>query len=134
MLRDPRPLWAALLFGLVLAAAGQARGAEPVSSAISTAAEASKVVCSTPCAIRSGYMTLAGGDVGFLMAFDAASAPVDGPVTPRECIYVAGPGTVAFDFGPKYEMYKTGLTLVFSTTGCFTKTAAAVAYFRVEKN
>lgn len=68
-----------------------------------------------------------GASAGFLMVFDAVSAPADGVVTPIDVITVAANATVS-------KMYPTplrgavGLTLVFSTTGPFSKTASATAF------
>ena len=67
---------------------------------------------------------------GYVMLFNATSAPADGAVTPTKCIYLgAAPSTVAISWrsGPA-SYYSTGITAVFSTTGCFTKTASATAF------
>jgi hypothetical protein len=64
------------------------------------------------------------------MLFNTTSAPADGGVTPTECVPVpANMATgVAFSGLPP-ETYNIGITAVFSTTGCFTKTASATAFF-----
>ena len=127
----------ALLMGMLLAVAG-ARAAETITSQVSASAESSHVFCDAtgtapvhkaPCFIRSLSVTT-GASAGFLMLFNAVSAPVDGAVTPRECVAVPATSTVALDFGETSEPYVTGLTAVFSTTGCFAKTASATAYFK----
>lgn len=67
---------------------------------------------------------------GYVLLFNASSAPADGAVTPTKCIYLgAAPATVAISWrsGPA-AYYSTGITVVFSTTGCFTKTASATAF------
>jgi hypothetical protein len=76
-----------------------------------------------------GWRVVAGASAGFVLMFDAISAPADGAVTPKDCVPVAANGTVGerLDIGDRYT---TGITIVFSTTGCFTKTASATAFIR----
>lgn len=70
---------------------------------------------------------VAGASAGFLMVFNATAAPADGAVTPQICRPVAANGVVdvLYDIPNRFS---TGITAVFSTTGCFTKTASATAY------
>lgn len=64
---------------------------------------------------------------GYVMVFNATSAPVDGAVTPALCFYTSGaPGSVAFAVN---TYFSTGIVLVYSSTGCLTKTASAQAIF-----
>lgn len=125
-------------FVVGLSFAFPAVAAETIPAMVSTAAEASHVFCDAtgsastrkaPCFLRSLYVTT-GAAAGFLMTFNAVSAPADGVVTPIECIQVAATSTVALDLGQTNEPYATGLTAVFSTTGCFNKTGSATAYFK----
>ncbi len=78
------------------------------------------------------WRVTAGASAGYVMVFDAAAKPADGVVAPLDCVPVAANASV---IGPTSvipaERYLTALTLVFSTTGCFTKTESATAYFRV---
>lgn len=106
----------------------------------SSAAESSHVFCDgtgtapvrkAPCVLRSMYVTPS-TTAGYLMTFNATSAPVDGAVTPVECIAVPASTTMSFDFGNNAQAYTTGLVAVFSTTGCFTKTASATAFFKAQ--
>jgi hypothetical protein len=124
-----------LLLGLAIAS--QAYAAENIKSAVSAAAESSHVFCDAtgaspvhkaPCFIRSLYVTT-GATAGYLMTFNAVSAPVNGAVTPVMCIAVPANSTWAIDFGETSEQYVTGMTAVFSTTGCFTQTLSATAFF-----
>lgn len=113
--------------------------AETIIPAFSAAAESSHVLCDAtgtapvrkaPCFFRSVYVTT-GATAGYLMTFNAVSAPVDGAVTPRECIVAPANSTVSLIFSDEtQEPYVTGLTVVFSSTGCFTKTASATAFFK----
>ena len=133
-----RRIIATLAFALGLSCAIPGWAAENIKSDRSTAAEASHVFCDAtgaspvhkaPCFLRSLYVT-AGAAAGYLMTFDAVSAPADGAVTPVECIAVAANQTGSLDFGETAEQYVTGLTAVFSTTGCFSKTGSATAFFK----
>lgn len=111
---------------------------ETVPSLFSGAAESNHVFCDAtgtanvshkaPCVLRSLYVTT-GAVAGYLMIFNAVSAPVDGAVLPTACVIAPANNTVSLDFGGTGDLYKTGLTAVFSTTGCFTKTASATAFF-----
>lgn len=128
----------ALAFAVGLSCALPVWAAENIKSAVSGSAESSHVFCDAtgtapvhkaPCFIRSLYVTT-GAAAGYLMTFNAVSAPIDGAVTPTECIAVGANQTISLDFGETAEQYVTGLTAVFSTTGCFTKTASATAFFK----
>ncbi len=74
------------------------------------------------------YQVTTGAAAGYVLIFDATSAPADGAVTPKKCVAVAANSTVGVGMNPP-EAYATGITAVFSTTGCFTKTASATATF-----
>ncbi len=93
----------------------------------SGSAEASKVFKASAGNLYA-YQVTTGATAGYVMIFDAASAPVDGAVTPKKCVAVAANSTVGVTNDPP-EAYATGITAVFSTTGCFTKTASATAMF-----
>ncbi len=74
------------------------------------------------------YQVTTGAAPGYVMLFNATSAPVDGAVTPVKCVAVPAGTTVGVSNNPP-EAFSTGITAVFSTTGCFTKTASATAMF-----
>ena len=63
---------------------------------------------------------------GYLMLFNATSAPADGAVTPQSCTNVPANQTVEIDHLIP-DRFTTGITAVYSSTGCFTKTASATA-------
>ena len=69
-----------------------------------------------------------GATAGYLMVFNATSAPIDGAVTPAYCAQVPANNTGAFEWAIPAR-YSTGITAVFSSTGCFSKTASATAAF-----
>lgn len=68
---------------------------------------------------------------GFLMVFNAITPPADGTVTPIRCIAATGAGSLFYatlPLGAIPEFYSTGVTAVYSSTGCFTKTISATAF------
>ncbi|MDE2106108.1 MAG: hypothetical protein KGL39_53290 [Patescibacteria group bacterium] len=106
--------------------AGAAAG---ITSVVSSAAESGHVFKASAGNLYSAYVTT-GSTAGFLMIFNATSAPADGAVTPIHCIQAPANQTVSLSFNPgPAEVFSTGITAVFSTTGCFTKTASATAFF-----
>lgn len=134
-----RALIRALALAVALSCALPVQAAETIIPAFSAAAESSHVLCDAtgtapvhkaPCNLRSVYVTT-GAVAGYLMTFNAVSAPVDGAVTPRDCIVVPANSTVSLIYDDMtQESFNTGLTAVFSSTGCFTKTASATAFFK----
>lgn len=68
---------------------------------------------------------------GFLMTFNATSIPANGAVNPVECIQIPAGSAAAISFdGAPPDYYSTGIVAVFSSTGPFTKTASATAFFK----
>jgi len=78
-----------------------------------------------------GFNIVTGASAGYLMIFDATSAPADGAVTPKRCIAIAANTSIDRTFG-KPIRFTSGITLVFSTTGPYTKTASATAFLAGE--
>lgn len=77
-----------------------------------------------------GACITTGATAGFMMVFNATSAPADGAVTPTEWLQIAANATACLSYGSgPPNAYATGITLVFSSTGPFTKTASATAAF-----
>lgn len=64
---------------------------------------------------------------GFVMLFDATSAPADGVVTPVECYPIVLGGNVVMDYNIPLG-FANGMVIVVSSTGCFIKTSSAVAF------
>ncbi len=103
---------------------GATTGIAPVRS---TSAESAKVFKSSAGNLYA-YQVTTGASAGYVLLFNATSAPIDGAVTPVKCVSVAANSTVGVSMNPP-EYFSTGITAVFSTTGCFTKTASATAMF-----
>lgn len=97
---------------------------------VSTSAESNHVICSGACNLY-GWLVTNGATPGYVMVFNATSAPSDGAVTPTMCVSVpSANSSVSYNNGTLPSRYSTGVTIVFSTTGCFTKTASATAYIQ----
>jgi hypothetical protein len=109
-----------------LATASATAGVTPV---VSAALESSHVFKGSAGNLYSVVVTT-GASAGFLMIFDATSAPSNGAVTPKQCVRAPANSTVALSFNGPPETYAAGITAVFSTgANCFTKTASATAFF-----
>lgn len=70
-----------------------------------------------------------GGTAGYLMGFNATTAPADGAVTPSLCRVIAANSSLSVSYADMPARWGTGITFVFSSTGCFAKTASATAFF-----
>lgn len=114
--------------GVVLAPSSEALAAAVPSTAV-VAAEACRVLQASATNVYKVTVAI-GATSGYVMIFNATSAPVDGAVTPAWApVYVASNGTSGWadiPFEPPLRL-GTGATVCFSTTGLFTKTASATA-------
>lgn len=114
---------------LYVAPLPSATAASGITPVVSTSAESGHVLKASAGNLYSLTTTTA-GTAGYVMVFNAISAPGDGAVTPIECVVVAANSTVSINYNPgPPSVYGTGITAVFSSTGCFTKTASATAFF-----
>lgn len=105
----------------------------PISN--TTAAFASTTVPAQSLSVGGSHvllgLTVTAPSSGYVLVFDATSAPADGPVVPAGCWYVPPPvsvgqsATLSMANTPLGVATVTGITVVFSTTGCFTKTGSA---------
>lgn len=99
---------------------------------VSAAAEANHVLKATPGNLYYLRAT-SGANAGYVLVFNAAAAPADGAAqTPVLCEKLAANSSLAvFDLSYPYY-FSTGIVVSFSTTGCFTKTADATAFFSAQ--
>lgn len=98
-----------------------------------TAAAASSLVLKAAAGVLYGFQVTTGASAGYVMVFDATSAPADGAVTPVKCYSVPATTTMAASWGSSPLTFATGITVVFSTgANCFTKTASATAFISGE--
>lgn len=112
-----------LTTGVPSSAAGA--GTTPV---VSTAAEASHVLKAGAGNLYRIAVTT-GATAGYLLVFNATSAPANGAVTPLLCRQVAANSSLEVDHAAAPDRYATGITAAFSSTGCFTLTTSATAMF-----
>lgn len=112
-----------VLFALFLPHKGHAQTVgNPTALAQSTTLESSHVFKST----GPGYLYSLGATTsaaGWLMVFNAVAAPSNGAVAPVNCFQI-GANTSAVYLYPLPVPFTTGITAVFSSTGCFSLTAA----------
>lgn len=97
-----------------------------------TSAVASSLIVKAAAGNLYHWTVTSGASAGFVMIFDATSAPADGAVTPKECVVVAANSTVRDAQADIPDRFTTGITIVFSTTGCFSKTASATAFIKAD--
>lgn len=97
-----------------------------------TAAVAGSVVGKASAGNLYGVNVTSGASAGFVMVFNATSAPADGAVTPVKCLPVAANSGFEWNFRDMPVALSTGVTVVFSTTGCFLKTISATAFISVD--
>lgn len=105
--------------------------AVPGTPIVSSVLEGSHVLKAAPGCILSGYVTIDSTTAGWLMLFNSATVPADGAVTPQDCIYInTAPGSIGLNWAPlPPEWFSVGISVAFSSTGCFTKTVSAHAFF-----
>lgn len=101
-------------------------GAIGLASIRTTVLASSLVLKNSPGNLYDTYVT-AGATPGFLMLFDSIAPPGDGAVVPVECFVIPASVTTRFNFNPP-RVYGTGITMVFSSTGPYTKTASATVF------
>lgn len=95
----------------------------PVSTG---AAAASLVVKAAPGTLYAAEVGSTSAS-GWLMLFNTTSAPADGAVTPLKAFQVAANTSARLAFSTPLT-FSAGITLVFSSTGPFTKTASITAF------
>jgi hypothetical protein len=86
------------------------------------------VVLKTVGARLYGVNVVSGASAGYVMIFDAPAVPADGAVVPAYCLPLAANTGLDASFRAAPINFVTGISVAFSTTGCYTKTASATAY------
>lgn len=125
-----------LLTLLILAALfAQPAGAQnpigqPLVVTQSAAMENSHVLKNAPGLLYSLAATTS-GPAGYVMVDNATALPADGAVTPVLCYSIPSNGTFNLPISHPIP-FSTGITAVFSTTGCTTQTKSASAFFQAQ--
>ena len=104
-----------------------------VAAKSTTVASSSLIVKATTGSLYSFTVT-AGSSAGYVMLFNSVTVPADGTVTPVYCFPVAANSTFSQSYGGTPVALNNGIVIVFSTTGCFTKTASATAFLAAQVN
>lgn len=100
-----------------------------LASSVTSADAGSLTALAAPGNLYEWQVTTA-GTAGYVLIFNATAAPADGSVTPVQCVAVAANSTVGASMHTLPERMTVGAVIVFSSTGCFTKTASATAFIR----
>lgn len=102
----------------------------PAATPVNSAALESSHVFKATTGTLFGLSVTATSAAGYVLIYNSTTAPADGAVTPVACYYIpSAPGTVGIAFTPFPLKMSTGIVAVFSTTGCFTQTGSATAFF-----
>ncbi len=89
-------------------------------------AAASRVIKASPGNFY-GYNVTSGASAGYILIYNALTAPADGTVTPVLSLPLAANTGVDTSYRTP-EYFSVGIVIVFSTTGCFSQTASATAF------
>lgn len=108
----------------------------PIPAVKSSSAETSHVIKST-CDSVAGcrlvdFSVTSGAASGFVLVLDATADPGNGSVAPVKCFQMGANSTIGVSWAANPLKLTNGVVLVFSTTGCFTETQSATAYFSAE--
>lgn len=104
-----------------------AAAAAGVTTVASTAVSGGLVIKASPGNLY-GFNVVSGASAGFVLIFNSTTVPADGAVTPSRCIPLAANTGIDVNLRGQPTHFSTGIAIVFSTTGCFSKTASATAF------
>jgi len=103
----------------------------PIVSVQSAAEEGNHVLKATP-GWLNGFDATTDTTAGYVLFFDATSDPSDGSVMPKLCFVLPATQTTGASWLTYPVPFDNGIIIVFSTTGCFTKTESATAFFSAQ--
>lgn len=86
------------------------------------------LILKTSAGYLQGFSVTSGAAAGYVLIFDSATVPSNGTVTPKFCYNLPATSTTGATWVPYSMPFTNGLVIVFSTTGCFTKTISATAF------
>jgi hypothetical protein len=100
-----------------------------ITPVVSSAAETGHILKASAGNFYSLVVTT-GATAGYVMIHNSATVPSAGAVTPLMCVAVPANTTVSIGAsGDAPTRYSTGISASFSSTGCFTQTDSATAFF-----
>lgn len=102
--------------------------AQSLSHTVRTPAVAGALIVKAGTVYLAGLNVTSGASAGYVMLFDAADVPADGAVAPLRCLPIAANTGLDVNWRGAPVYLQQGAVVVFSTTGCFTKTASATAF------
>ncbi|WFS02225.1 hypothetical protein [Rhizobium tumorigenes] len=105
-------------------------GASSMTPVATTAASGFQIAKAGPGKLY-GLNVVAGATAGYVLVYDAVAAPVDGATTPKKVFQLAANASLdrTWDRG---LIFTTGIVIVFSSTGPFTKTISNTAFIETE--
>lgn len=118
----------ALLFCILPALASAAPIGNPIAATQNTTA-AGSIILKASQGWLSGFSVTSAAAAGYVLIFDSATVPGDGTVTPKLCYEMAANSTIHDNWGGHPIPFINGIVLVYSSTGCFSKTISATAFF-----
>lgn len=102
----------------------------PIGLAQTTTTESSHVFKAAPGNLYNLAVTTSSA-AGYVMLFNATTAPSNGAVNPIACYGVAANSSLFIPYG--YPLpFGTGIVAVYSTTGCNTLTLSTTAFFAAQ--
>lgn len=116
------------LLAALAACVAMPAAAQSVSKTRANNVVSSGMVLKTGTTNLAGLNVVTGASAGYVMLFDAATVPADGAVTPLRCMPVAANTGIDLNFRAAPLRFDVGAVVVFSTTGCYSKTASATAF------
>ena len=99
----------------------------PVTSQQTSVAAGSLILKATGGWLQ-GFSATSGATSGYVLIFDSATVPADGTVTPKFCYNLPATSTTGGQWVPYSVPFVNGVMLVFSSTGCFSKTISDTAF------
>lgn len=96
------------------------------------AAAASKVVKTSKGLLYGTYVTT-NTTPGYFIGVDATANPADGAVTALFCVYAPANSSVSIGYGGRPPIpFQTGLVIIFSSTGCASKTDSIALFLSAD--
>jgi hypothetical protein len=102
----------------------------PIAPVVSTALESGHVLKASAGSLFSLQFSTT-STIGWMLLFDSATVPADGAVTPKKAWAVDQSSSSTYQWDTPLS-FANGISIAFSTTGPFTKTASATAFFSGE--